>query len=832
MSNFLKGFNAGTKLGDNPFSMEGFGKAIGGSVGQIGTAVGGLLGNAIGGGYSSNAGQVFDKLGNIGGMIPGPYGAIIGGGLKIVGGLANAAFGTKTNEVALRAANEGTNYFRNFTSNATSFDDVKGPLAQADVQKVYSGGFAAKGKARRKNEALKRERAAAESYANRSVENNVNNIAGTQMDNLQSSFFALGGPLYFGTGAIGYDFTNQYLNSKNNTSLGLNNNLVSMPNSFQGLDTFAFGGELNTQGADFTNGLLHINNGGSHESNPYEGVPMGVDQNGTPNLVEEGETVFRDYVFSKRLSVPKAVREKYKLRGAKTISFAEASKKLAKESEERPNDPISQRGLEAAMADLAMEQEKLRGRKSQQQGNKFDTGGPFNSYGYVKGYNGGWYGADGSYTQEYLDRLNALTAEQLQAQFDDQYTFYSDEANKGSDRWKAIDNFYKANPQYKKSGYKVTAEDVTRAKRLGQDNKPGYMHYLVNKATTPTPQPTAASNRYYIRTPKEGGGYDIKQIEAPYSGVNAETGMTWAEANPNLVAAYNGAGTVRDAVDVDGVSTTYTDYYFDTKPAEAPAEKVDLTPAEYKHRWEGLRYAPAVGLGLATLTDAFGLTNKPDYSNADAVIAAGRAAMTPEQVEWNPLGDYIAYNPLDRNYYSNQLAASSGATRRNILNTSGGNRGQALAGLLAADYNTGIQLGNLARQAEEYNLAQRHQVGTFNRGTNQANSEGFLKAAMANQDAEMKARGLGLEAQMKGYQMREAARLASDEAKAANISGFIDAIGAIGMDNAALNARDFSLASGVWGPVSPGNVYILTGRKPRKRGCGGKLNKGRKGLTY
>ena len=442
---------------------------------------------------------------------------------------------------------------------------------------------------------------------------------------------------------------------------------AEMQTDFQALSNIAaFGGPLQSYGGDWTNGLISIENGGSHERNPYEGVPMGVDQNGTPNLVEEGETVFRDYVFSKRLSVPKAIREKYKLRGAKTLSFAEASKKLAKESEERPNDPISQRGLEAAMADLAMEQEKLRGRKSQQQGNKFDTGGPFNSYGYVKGYNGGWY----------------------------------------------------------------------------------------------------------------------------------------------------------------------TDYYFDTKPETAPAAEIDLTPEEYKHRWEGWRYAPAVGLGLATLTDTLGLTNKPDYSNADAVIKAGRDAMSPQQVEWNPIGDYLTYSPLDTLFYSNQLAAQANATRRAIRNNANGNRMTAIAGLLGADYNAQQQLGNLYRQAEEYNLAQRHQVGTFNRATNQANSEGFLKAAMANQDADMKARGLGLEAQMKGYQMREAARLASDEAKAANLSGFIESLGAIGMDNAALNARDFALATGTFGPVNPGYEYILTGRKPRKRGCGGKLNKGRKGLTY
>jgi hypothetical protein len=39
----------------------------------------------------------------------------------------------------------------------------------------------------------------------------------------------------------------------------------------------AQGGPLNTHGGSFTNGLIFINNGGTHEANPYGGVPMGVD---------------------------------------------------------------------------------------------------------------------------------------------------------------------------------------------------------------------------------------------------------------------------------------------------------------------------------------------------------------------------------------------------------------------------------------------------------------------------------------------------------------------------------------------------------------------------
>ncbi len=90
---------------------------------------------------------------------------------------------------------------------------------------------------------------------------------------------------------------------------------------------------------------------------------MGVDPEGTPNLVEEGEVIFNDYVFSNRLTVPKAVRNKYKLRGNKSLTFADAALQMSKESEERPNDPISKNGLEALLGELAYTQEGIREKK-------------------------------------------------------------------------------------------------------------------------------------------------------------------------------------------------------------------------------------------------------------------------------------------------------------------------------------------------------------------------------------------------------------------------------------------------------------------------------------
>ena len=82
---------------------------------------------------------------------------------------------------------------------------------------------------------------------------------------------------------------------------------------------------------------------------------MGLDENGTPNLVEEGETIFNDYVFSNRLTVPAFMKKELGLGGKmdKDLTFADASKEIAEESVERPNDPISMNGLRAGLSKLA-----------------------------------------------------------------------------------------------------------------------------------------------------------------------------------------------------------------------------------------------------------------------------------------------------------------------------------------------------------------------------------------------------------------------------------------------------------------------------------------------
>lgn len=348
---------------------------------------------------------------------------------------------------------------------------------------------------------------------------------------------------------------------------------------------YELGGPINTHGGVFDNGVTIVGNGGTHEENPLEGVQMGVDEQGIPNLVEEGEVIFNDYVFSNRMKAPKNLKKRYKFKGK---TFADVAKSIQKESEERPNDPISKAGLDVNMARLAMSQEEVRNSK-------------------------------------------------------------------------------------------------------------------MKKRT---------SNKY------AGGGV------LPY-----------------------------------------------------------------------MRYAPAVGAGINALTDLIGSTNKYDYSNIDLIQDVIDNLQT---VSYKPVGNYLTYRPFDRNFYINKLNSQASATRRAIEGLSGGNRATKIAGIVASDYNTQGRLGDLARQAEEYNLAQRERVEAFNRGTNQFNSEMGLRVGQINKQNDE----LRLKSAITQAQLRDQIDSAVSAARSANLNNFLDSLGDIGREETIFNLIN----------SNPGLRYGYTGR--------------------
>lgn len=123
----------------------------------------------------------------------------------------------------------------------------------------------------------------------------------------------------------------------------------------------AFGGQLHTNGADFSNGSSVIESGGSHEENPNGGVQIGVDKQGVPNLVEEGEVIYDNYVFSNRLNANDEVLGYVSLPlKYKDMPFSDIAKKLLKPSEDQLNDPITTKTLKANMNKLRTAQETFK----------------------------------------------------------------------------------------------------------------------------------------------------------------------------------------------------------------------------------------------------------------------------------------------------------------------------------------------------------------------------------------------------------------------------------------------------------------------------------------
>lgn len=336
---------------------------IAGIAGMAGSAVPGLLAN----GNKSKAGEVMGKLGDVAGMIPGPIGAVAGAALKTIGGLTNAAFGSNLNQQMINNIQNSANKVANTTFNAST---VAGLLGEARKNSGFAG-FSKKQlgtqgwRSNARDNAYKRLTRlgqAAVSARDLNLTNAAQAIDTTMTNNAKRNITAFGGPINL-SGPMEYEIANQQMFNYNNRTNAQAGNLLD--NMYAGL--YAFGGNIDANGANFSTGLKHVNAGGTHEESPYEGVPMGTDSEGTPNLVEENEVIYNDYVFSDRLKVPVIKVKKGQelqqfekvLRKYKGLTYASAAKKAEVNSgvDERPNDNIARRGFEFELDILAQSQE-------------------------------------------------------------------------------------------------------------------------------------------------------------------------------------------------------------------------------------------------------------------------------------------------------------------------------------------------------------------------------------------------------------------------------------------------------------------------------------------
>ena len=368
-------------------------------------------------GATNKTGNTLSSIGGVMGSIPTPYTAITGAVLGLAGGIANAFTDTVNEEYVNRIGAQISN-LANTTSEAGDFSTLQQSYRDLAGSHIDLGDIDNWGSAGIFSQGSKREQARATAVnaletAKLSALGNLNqqgrNINQTNFANQYSQLLAFGGPI---TGAIDYanmmdystlkrkqidkglqyakgggiyikpskrgtftaaatkhgmgvqEFANKVLANKEDYSPAM----VKKANFARNASKWhAFGGDLMTNGATWDNGFTYVGNGGSHESNPNEGVQVGIDPQGIPNLVEEGEVIWNDYVFSKRLKVPRAFKAKYKLKDGGLLSFADAAKKFAEENKERPNDPISKRGRDALLTALMDQQEEVRLKKQQRE---------------------------------------------------------------------------------------------------------------------------------------------------------------------------------------------------------------------------------------------------------------------------------------------------------------------------------------------------------------------------------------------------------------------------------------------------------------------------------
>ena len=173
--------------------------------------------------------------------------------------------------------------------------------------------------------------------------------------------------------------------------------------------------------------------------------------------------------------------------------------------------------------------------------------------------------------------------------------------------------------------------------------------------------------------------------------------------------------------------------------------------------------------------------NNKDYTNADAI-----KQFKPTQVGFDPIGDYMTYKPMDTDYRANQLGQQNAATRSALINQAGGNRASAMAGILGADANYQVGLGELAREADLLNFENQARVKEFNRQTNQFNKEGAFRAQTANQGSDQ----LRYDQILKNAVMREAEDNAYNQTASQGLNNIANSLGAIGKENWMANIID------------------------------------------
>ena len=544
---------------------------------------------------------------------------------------------------------------------------------------------------------------------------------------------------------------------------------------------FAYGGDMS---GDWTNNVTLVNAGQTHEKNPYGGVFVGTDAQGTPNLVEEGEVIFNDYVYSNRLKPTEKQLEDVKLdTKLKGKTYAEIAMELQKDSAIRPLDPISKNTLVDSMSKLTSIQEETRTKKAERELNRLMQS----------------MTPEQEMLMQQMAEANPVTPEEAMPQQEEQEVDENGNPRAYRDIRNQMDESL-LNGEYAFGGKVNIGEDGLELHHGKIGSSLPYSNDMNGFVGYKDGRYTPAYLDWLKNLKFDGADYDLfNELNLLYYeyfpnkyGLTKEEAIKLGQDNkrgsfhPIFERAYADYLNRMKNPSLAGVAETQPkNSIIGKQSTNNPVEESgrDILQNNNLPPDSLLRYAPVVGSLYGMMVN-----NEPDYSNSD-LIARGRRGI--RDVRARTIGNYLTYNPYDVNYERNKAQQLGLATQRGILNASN-NRSAAMAGLLAQQGNMANAIGDIYDKALKYNNTQRSDVATFNRATNQANMSALNQVDQFNSGLDSTRAGLF----EKEATMRNAIDAQSSAAKSSAYSSFFNNLGKVGESQDSLNWRNWLLANG------------------------------------
>lgn len=589
------------------------------------------------------------------------------------------------------------------------------------------------------------------------------------------------------------DIANATINRANNLQL---NNFYDQARSNRRVmyRNFAEGGPLESE-----NGVEFFNVGGTHEANPYGGIYQGTAEDGSSNLVEEGEVLYNDYVFSKRLKANGGLLKRHILPDNYAgMTFADIAKKVQEDSEQRPYDPISKNYLEDVMAKLQAAQEEVRAKKASKEAAAF---GEFNNMFAEGGPKPRIQSRSGKVQSPITRLLKYLENRSNRRPFIQQGFSANDYAFLKSSGYtdaqiadlflkgtitnsRIVDNEDSLPIDIESNGnttYKVTSNGKTYRVKA---NSPDEARQVFRSYISNNPTGSSESTRTSVKV--------SEKVRVP----GTRKGSTTTTTKSKTVTATEPLVEPSKTTPTTPQSSSLPDQYIPDLEQEPEAPTITTAPTPKYRRSPyatAAMLAPAIGNIGQAFTDALGITNRPDYY-VEQGIRRNASQLNPIAPRLNT--DYQEYRPYDVNIMNNQLLAQEYAAQRGARENF--NKHTQAAQLLALNNAFG-NIGFMANlQAQQANDARRTAALQWNHGINKENEATVTAYDEINQGIKQQRLNMLNQA----LQAKDASDTARAQVISANRSAALTDLGNLGRY---INDTGFTQAlinSGVFGPLN------------------------------